>query len=149
MSAALLLLVVGVWGGLQWYTAQQAQRLAVLDETLRQANERLRGKEAERVVDFDTRLGYVSNHLTDRVASAALLKQLEKLVISGVVLTQYEYNREEKVVTVSGLTDDFKYLAQQVVALKAETPFAAIRVDSVTRTKEGKISFTLKAHFSE
>jgi Tfp pilus assembly protein PilN len=71
-----------------------------------------------------------------------------KLVVSEVKLTGYQYNKETDTITVSGVTDNFKYLAQQLLVLKTAEGFVSPKVESLKRDKEGKIAFAITAGIS-
>ncbi len=148
-SLVIFLLVLATWGGLSFYTGTLEKKIADLDASLVENNERLRGPEASRVADFDTRLALLDKNMGLGVEPAELFSQLEKLTVPSVTLTKYEYSRGEKRLSIIGSTDNFKYLAQQITSLKSEDPFTDIRVESVGRTKEGRIVFTLQADLTE
>lgn len=140
--------VVG-FGGLRWYISTQDAALADLDVTLRESILKLQGPEVDRVAHFDNRLTAAEQQANaGSVDSQKLLIELESLVIPSVKLTKYEYNAADKFVVVSGETDSFKYVAQQVISLKSEKLFAGITVESLTRTEDGRIAFSFKAKFN-
>ena len=68
-------------------------------------------------------------------------------MVPQVVLTEYEYNGGEKQVTVSGKTDNFRYVAEQIISLKSDPMFSQVVVSAISRDKDGKITFTLVSQF--
>lgn len=148
-SLVIFLLVLGVWGGLRFYMGTLDEKAATLDVDLAKNQSSLQGPEASRVADFDTRLALLDKGLDAGVDPAGLFSQLEKLMIPSVILTGYEYNQEEDILSVSGYTDGFKSLAQQMTSFKMEVPFTGLWVESVGRTKEGKISFVFKTSLAK
>lgn len=146
--SVIFFLVVASWGGMRWYIKTLNDKLANLDATLEQFSAQLRGDKVNRVAYFDARFGFVGQQMKGAPVDAKkLLGQLESLTVPNVRLTKYEYNEVGKFVVVEGETDNFKYIAEQIISLKSEALFAGIKVDSVQRTKEGRIEFSLKAKF--
>lgn len=145
----IFLLVSVSWGGMRWYIMTLDDKLASLDSAIEENASRLHGKDVDRVAHFDSRLSLIGNFLQGEAAdSQKLLTQLESLTVPNVRLTEYRYDVTEKTVTVSGETDNFKYVAQQIISLKSETPFSEIRVDSLKLTKDGRVAFSFKARFN-
>lgn len=146
--SVIFFLVVASWGGMRWYIKTQNDTLANLDATLAQSSPQLQGDKVNRVAYFDARSRFAGQQVNGVTVDAKkLLGQLESLTVPNVRLTRYEYNEVGKFVVVEGETDNFKYIAEQIISLKSEELFAGIRVDSIQRTKEGRIGFSLKAQF--
>ena len=145
----LALIVAAIWGGIRWFLYSTDQKIAGLQGTIDSANADLLGEDVDRIVDRDTRLTNISAAEGKDADTAALFSQLERLTVPEVHLTLYEYDHEEGKVAVSGLTDNFKFLAQQIISFKSEAPFGNIRVDKIVNTKDGKIAFTLMADIKE
>ncbi len=149
MILVIFCLVLASWGGIRWYIKTLDERLAGLSVVIEKNSMQLQGKHVDRVAYFGSRLGFIEKQLNGgAVDSQKLLGQLETLVVPNVRLTEYKYNEAEKVVTISGETDNFKYVAQQIISFKSDDLFAGIKVDSLTRTKEGNIAFSFKARFN-
>lgn len=144
----ILLLVAGGWGGLRWYMQTLDDRIAFLEETLANNANRLEGENADRVADFNNRLILIGEGIDNAAEPKEILEQLERLTVPDVVLTKYEYNRQDHVMFIGGVTDNFKYLAQEILSLKSEKAFSEVKVEIITRTKEGKLAFVLKVNAS-
>ncbi|MFZ2300038.1 MAG: hypothetical protein WAW00_02810 [Candidatus Moraniibacteriota bacterium] len=139
-------LVVASWVGMRWYIMTLNDKLASIDSVIAENSLRLQGKDVDRVATFDSRLSLIGKQLQGESAdSQKLLTQLEGLTVPNVRLTEYRYDVMEKTVVVSGETENFKYVAQQIISLKSEKPFTNVTVDSLKRTKEGRIAFSFKA----
>lgn len=145
----IFLLVAASWGGMRWYIMTLDDKLAGLDSVIEENSLRLQGKDVDRVAHFNARLSLIGDSLQGETAdSQKLLTQLESLTVPNVRLTEYRYDVTEKTVTVSGETDSFKYVAQQIISLKGGALFADIKVDSLKLTKEGRVAFSFKAKFN-
>lgn len=138
-------LVLALWGGMRWYMKtlddKIAEKTVLLDENSRQ----LKGQPVDRVQIFDTRLTLAQKQAdSGSVHTKELLTQLEGLVIPTVKLTKYEYNAEEKFVSVTGVTDNFKYVAQQLLNFKGDNLFSGVQVMSLRKDSEGMTTFSFR-----
>lgn len=137
------------FGGARWYIKTLDAKMTSLAATLEESSSRLQGSNVDRAAHFDNRLTLIAQQMKgSAVDSQKLLNQLETLVVPSVRLTKYEYNEAEKFVTVEGDTESLKYVAQQIISFKSEDIFAGIKVQSITRTEQGRIAFSLKAEFN-
>ncbi len=148
ISLTLFLLVAGLWGGMRWYIKTLNDDIASLDQALSEHAAELRGMQVDRIVDFDNRLSLMAKNIDGALDPKQILEQAESLVIPSVILREYEYNPEDGTITVGGETENFKYLAQQIISLKSQPIFGELKVDTINRTKEGRIAFTLTAGLS-
>lgn len=148
VTVLFFLTVIG-FGGSRWYLKTLDARIAVLAATLEENSLRLQGKNVDRVAHFDNRLTLAAEQLNGRpIDSQKLLQQLESLTVPNIRMTKYEYNEAEKFVEVAGEAESFKYVAQQIISFKSESLFSGIKVESLVRTTEGRVAFSLKADFN-
>lgn len=139
-------LVVAGFGGLRFYIKTLDTKISALKATLEENSAQLQGRNVDRVAHFDSRLRLAGEQSSGNgVDSQKLLDQLESLIVPNIRLTKYEYNETEKFVEVAGEAESFKYVAQQIVSFKSENTFVGIKVQSLARTTEGRIAFSLKA----
>lgn len=149
VSLILFFVVAGIWGGMRLYIKTLDDKIAVFDQELSNYSAELRGTQVDRVADFDNRLSLIAENLKDTTDPKQSLEQIEGLVIPTVVLTEYAYDREKALVTVGGETDNFKYLAQQIMSLKSQPLFGELKVDSIGKTETGRIEFSLTAKLAK
>lgn len=140
-------LVVVSWGSMRWYIKKLDDKLASFNVLLDQRFLQLQGEKVDRAVHFDNRLKLIEQQSGSVVDSTKLLTQLEGLVVPQVRLKKYEYDEKERLVRAVGVTDNFKYVAQQIISFKSESLFAEIKVDTLKRTEDGNIEFSLIARF--
>ena len=115
--------------------------------SLEERSTQLKGNAVDRVVSFDTRLTLAKEQADTFTDTEKLLNQLENLVMPTVQLTKYEFNEKENFVIVDGETDNFKYVAQQLMNFKRDGLFAGMRVESLKKNETGRIAFSFKAEF--
>ncbi len=148
MSIVFLLLTVVGFGGLRWYLHTLDQKIASLDATISVNGDRLIGETIDRVADFDARIMYLGADPAELIDPQALFLKLESLVVPQILLTKYEYNDRDKVAMISGKTENFRYLAEQIISFRSDPSFAELRVDAIDRDDTtGAIEFVLKNNF--
>ncbi len=141
------LIVVGlVWGGIRFYMSSLDKKIADIEVTLGASTAQTKGGRVDRVADFETRLKYFSENKNE-FEPEVILKQLEGVMVSGVLLTGFQYDQEERLLTLSGKSDDFRKLADQMFSFKTEKMFSQVRVETIDRDDENKVTFVLKAGF--
>ena len=145
----LCVLVVVAWGGLRLYTYLINKEIASLQANIDSLESKITGEKVDRVMDTEERLGYIAKANDSKIDTTALFAQLEKLTVPEVTLTKYEYDNIQKVVLISGTTSNFRFIAQQIINFRSESPLEDIQVEKLGTTKEGRIPFTLKALLSQ
>lgn len=142
-ALALLILVAGVWGGERWYLSQLDSEMAQLDSVIAEKSQQMKGKSVDRVADFDARVALLQQRGT-MIEPRVVLDQLELLTIPTVKLTEYALSEEDGKLTISGETDTFKFLAQQILSYRSDAFFDTLKVSKIGNTQDGKIEFSLE-----
>lgn len=143
-SILITCLVIALWGGFHYYLSTLDTETATYDASIVANRDQLVGERVDRVADFDTRVALFHADPLETIDPQAILTTLEGLVLPSVTLTDYEYNANESVVTLSGKTDGFRHLAEQILSFKREESLAQIKVEMTSRDKN-EVLFTLKA----
>ncbi len=147
VSIILLLVTIIGWGGLRWYLYMLDKKITDIDATLSVSSGQLSGEAIDRLVDFDARMALLGADPAELIDPQALFMKLEALVVPQVLLTKYEYNDRDQVMTISGRTASFRYLAEQLISFKSDATFARVQVTEIDRTEEGAIEFVLRNNF--
>lgn len=145
----LSLAVLAAWGGLRFYMYTVDKSIASLQANIENSNDGLTGEKVDRVVDIHTRLTHISEGNEESVDIPALVSQLEKLTVPEVRLTEYRYDAVAKMIKISGTTSNFRFVAQQLIGFRSESPLQDIQVEKIGNVDEGQIPFTLKAAISQ
>lgn len=144
VAFAVFIVAALIWGGLAWYVSTVDQKIAAVNGELAESVASLAGKEADRVGDFSDRSAIIRKSLDGSADPSAELDRIEAATVPGVVLTNYQFDEETGTVSITGITDNFKFIAQQLLVLKVSEGFITPKVASIARTKEGKIEFALE-----
>lgn len=147
ISIVVLLVTLAGWGGLRWYIHSLDQKVAALDTIIADDTSRLTGDDVDRVADFSARLTFIGSDPATLVDPQTIFAKLESLVVPQVTLVKYEHDQSARTSTVSGTTDNFRYLAEQIVSFKGESSFVGVQVGDISRSDKGAIEFTLIISF--
>lgn len=145
MSLVILVLVVAGWGGLRLYMNSLDGKIAAVEATLSASAENTQGDHIDRIADFDARMKYFSKSKNDFVDPQEILGLLEGAMVSGVILTEYEYDLESGESTLVGSSGNLKELAEQILKLKSEKIFSQVQIKGTDRDVKNRVTFTLKA----
>jgi hypothetical protein len=143
ISTIVLAVTLIGWGGLRWYIHSLDQKIATLEVTIATDTGRLTGETVDRIADFSVRMGLLGKDPAELVDPEATFAKLETLIVPQVTLVRYEYDESAGTSSVSGTTESFRYLAEQIISLQSDPLFGQIRVDSIDRDDDGAIEFTL------
>lgn len=137
------------WGGMKWYLRTLDSASAQSNMEFDQVSKDLSGSRVDRLVAVGTRLSLLQEQLNDtnRVESAVFFSQLEKLTIPEVRISKYEVDMKKRSLVVTGVTDNFKYIAQQMNQFKRDDFFKGVTAGTFTRDGKGMITFSFNATF--
>ncbi|MEK9173838.1 MAG: hypothetical protein AAB845_01070, partial [Patescibacteria group bacterium] len=144
-AVILITIIIVVWGGIRYFMSTTDRQITSLETDITAADADLRGEKVDRILAFDTRRNGIETSAKANEDVAKRLTDLEGLVIPSIRLTEYSFNHNDGEVVVSGVTSDYKFLAQQLISLKKQAEYGSMRVDKIANTESGDISFTLKA----
>lgn len=144
-AIVLMVVVLGVWGGIRYFLFATDKEIAALDAQITDSKNALENEKVDRLLSFDNRREGIEKNAVDNVDVAERFQELESLIIPSVRLTQYTFDHNTGDTVISGVTSDYKYLAQQLISLKKQTEYESMRVDKLVTTESGGISFTLKS----
>lgn len=147
ISMILLTATLIVWGGLRWYMHSLDQKIAAIDTTIVAGTARLSGESVDRVADFSARMALLGADPAELIDPGVMFAKLESLVVPQVTLVRYEYDESDRISTIVGKTENFRYLAEQIISLRSDPLFAQLRVTGIDRDDEGVIGFTLINNF--
>ena len=151
VAIAILAATFVVWGGLKFYGELLNRKIDDLNGQIAEESGRVKSSDIERVADFQGRVSVIKQNLPFKKDPSEFLGNLEKAVISGVVVNScnFEYGQDGKVnsMIMEASTDNFSLLAQQVLSLKNTDYFNNVGLGKITRGQDGKIKFSIEAEF--
>lgn len=104
--------------------------------------EQLKEKETELSLD-EEKINAFGKLLADHRNTVELFNLLEKVSLPNVWFSKFDFNYAQQAIGVSGQTDNFVNLWQQIDILKKEPLFKDINLTGVGVGKEGGVEFSL------
>lgn len=144
INTAIFLLVVGLYGGSQWYLGTLEDTLAILHGDASTKIAGLKGNAANQAADLAARLKVITANLESVKEPNTILGELERFTIADIRVTNYSYGEEKQAISISGVTTNLKYLAQQMLSYKKMTNVSSVHVEAVGYSETGQIEFTLE-----
>jgi hypothetical protein len=102
------------------------------------------GSLEKEVLTYQKKIGDFSNLFESHRLSSSVFPFIESLTHPQVVWTGFNLDTEASVVLLSGQTQNFQTLGQQISILKGEELISSLDLSDVKLGKEGKVDFKLK-----
>lgn len=122
---AIAILIVGIfalaWAGLYMYQASLTKTDEGIQQKIRTADAQIQTlhNEAVRVALFEKRLGEVKNLLDNHVRWNPIFTDLERLLPSDTVITNFDATSDSPTITVQGVTAQMDQVSVAVASLTA------------------------------
>lgn len=150
LSITLVILAVTFlfWGGVILWNKSEETKIAGINGEIKNEENKLRGNDASRVLDFKQRLDAIADNIDQKKDPTETLKKVENVVIPGVVASSLKV--EEDSLTASLTVDNFGNLSKQIFNLKkASSGLKNIKISGVSRDSNGMVGFTVNAATSK
>ncbi len=102
----------------------------------------------EKVENYEKKIKDFTPLLKKHILASNFLKFLEEKTHPQVFFTEINLDLEKSMVDLSGQTDNFFILGQQLLILEQEPLISELKLDQLAIGKEGKIDFVLNFSFS-
>ncbi len=145
----ILILSLIAWQGLAYWERRIDTEISDITARITETQASFGGKQADEVADLQFRLDAIEKSFSGKVYPGEMLRGLEGVILPGIDLSEYSFNKEKGSITIAGEADSFLLVAQQMVLLKKMSDFSAISVDKLKREENGKISFNLLATLNQ
>lgn len=101
-----------------------------------------------RVVDFQRRLEGIDANISEGKNPTEILSEIEGLMVSGAMLTSYEYDSLTKSLILEAVADNFQTVSRQASGLKNSDCFENVRMPEAAIGEDGKVGFTLESQLT-
>lgn len=96
------------------------------------------------IVDFQNRLVVAKDLVPQESVGYSSLPAVEKAMLPGIFLKNFNYDQAQRTLSVDGVTDNFDMLAKQILSFKESEYFSAVTTGATSIDTGGKVNFTLK-----
>ncbi|MCA9365105.1 MAG: hypothetical protein KC736_04385 [Candidatus Moranbacteria bacterium] len=145
ISLTILLLsivcLVGFQVAYRFLLSRQASVLSDID----QKTQSIESQKAYSVVDYFDRVVLVEETFDD-VPSQIVLREVARVIVPGVVLDSYRFERidsSRSVILISGTAERFDLIAQQIVRLEKMSHISSVELSSSSLNDVGQVKFDL------
>lgn len=142
ISLALLFLTLAVWTGsmiTEKVITSKGESLSL--QFASEQNAIIGQDNLQRVADFQRRADLIKKNIENKTDLKVALQNLQKNVVSGVVVGSFEFNKGTMNMTL--IADTFASVSRQIVSLKKSENFSGLTVSNIAR-KDNKISFDVE-----
>ena len=116
-------------------------------EILKEQKER--EKDIKEVSEINDRISTFSKIGQSHLFLSKVFEILSKTTHPKVFYTAFDLNPEKNNLSISGLTENFFTLAQQILLFKENEMVKEIEISKISKTKEGKVDFSLNLILKE
>ncbi len=141
-------LVLAGWGFMKWYIQTLDTSINQTADRFNEVSKSFHGASVDRVNAFEKRLDIAKTEKDkkDNMPNDFLAK-LEELTLPEVRIKKYEVNMEKKTIQVTGITNSFRYTAEQIAQFKTDPFFHSVTVSNFSKDEAGIITFTFDVTF--
>lgn len=144
INVAVFLVVLGLYGGSQWYLSSIETRLTTLRAESMAKEASMKNADADSIADFHARLATIETNLESNPDPKAAFDELEQKTLPPIRVTRYEWQQLERELHIFGVTTSLKFLAQQMLNYKKISGIASVTVQGVKYNDAGEIEFELR-----
>ncbi len=149
IMVVIFFLVLASWGGMKWYIKKLDNTFAQGQDHFYDVSKSFQGASVNRIDAFEKRLqlSQVQMKSAEEINSENFLKKLESITLPGVQIKKYEVNIEKRMVAITGLTNSFRYTAEQIAKFRMDPFFKGVTVGDFAKSEAGIITFSFTATF--
>ena len=143
--AIILLVVIAIAGGLAVWKNNINKKILASEATYEGKLAGLRtDKRNQDVVDFQNRLSLTSELAAKPNVILETLQEVEKNIVSGVYIVEYDTDSIAKTLTLKCAADNYESVARQALSFKSSKYFSAVSVVGAGLSNDGKNIFSIE-----
>jgi len=141
--ALVLLLVILVYLGMIFYQKRLDAQFKKTNQTYVSERAVLIKGNAGNILDFQNRLTKAGEAVKKDEILMKNFAQLEKTILSGAYLKSYNYNAEDKSISLEGVASNLSEVAKQVKSFKENEYFSSVELGSIGINESGGVGFSI------
>lgn len=144
INLSILILVLILYGGSQWYISRLTNELSTLQQTSIGKTATLTNEKVNRIADFRNRADMIVQELQHQDDPSTYLSELEQAMLPTIRLKDYRFVREDNLLTLTGVAQDFRSVAQEMLALKKLSQTVSIHTDKIGYNSDHELEFSFQ-----
>ncbi|MBP6889635.1 MAG: PilN domain-containing protein [Candidatus Moranbacteria bacterium] len=132
----LFLLTLAVWGGVRVGMSSYDKKITGVEQQITEKKASFEGGVVNDIADVDARLSLINQEKVNQIYPKTILTGLEGVILPTNLLTDFEYDFENNVITLKGEAFGYKEVAQQLMAFKSSPLFSHTFVSNISQKKD-------------
>lgn len=140
--------IVGAFGVMKFWQSKLNSEISDIEESIESEKMLIEELLIGDGPDFYKRTNFINNNIYKRHSSVDILKEIESLMVSRVVLLSFNHSVDDlegEYIMITADADEYLFMAQQIEKLKESKFFANVRVSDTSRNNVGRIVFAVRA----
>ena len=146
LSAAALVIVLLLWGGLAMYGKSLTSQIDALKKKQAEVFSDKDIAAAGRIIAFDKGAMLVQNLLKSHLYPSSIFDQLAAATVPRVQWQSFAATIKDRSITANGFAADYSFLAKQMLALE-EGGFSNIKISGIALDEAGGVGFAAAFNF--
>jgi hypothetical protein len=147
IGAALIVVILAVYGGLAWYSSSLSTKISNADTQLI-ALEKLRDQKGEeKLLTLSKQLAITNQIVNNHTYWSVGLSRIESVLQNNIQFKSFGSTLSENSFHMRALSDNYSTLAKQLAAFVADDAVTDVTLDGVSTLTSGKLDFNSKISF--
>lgn len=137
-----LILIILIYMGLSIYTIKINEKTNLTRDIYNQKLEDIKSGNAKNVFDFQNRLNESKKIVEGNINPSDSLKEIEKVMIPGVYLFSFQFDAENRKISLESVAFNYNDVSKQILSFKKSAYFSDVSAGETNVSPEGgKINF--------
>lgn len=144
VALAILGLILVLYGAILFLNKNTASKIGEISGAYQEKYDSFLEGNANEIIDYKNRSETAKDLLDNNMSSSNLFQFIEESLIPSVYLDSYEYEAEEKTITLSIIADNFNTVSKQILSFKESGYFSELTLQKIihqTQANELALSF--------
>lgn len=142
-----IIIILGVYGGLLWYSHRVDVQLTDANTTLT-AQEQKRDKASENMLlTLNKQFGTTSQVLKNHTFWSAGFSRIESAMLNNIQFKSFTATADTGTIQIQGLSNSYTILAQQLASFTADDSIKDVTLSRVATETSGKLTFSMTVKF--
>ncbi len=139
----LLFLSAGAYFALNNFLQKAENNVASLESEISQIMTPEKVALEQEVLSSKSEIDRFANLINQHLQTSAIFEIIQRSTHPRVWFTKFDLDSRQKTFSLTGETENFETLGQQILIIQNEEAISTVNLDTVSSTKDGKVEFVL------
>ena len=139
----LLFLSAGAYFALNNFLQKAENNVASLESEISQIMTPEKVALEQEVLPSKSEIDRFANLINQHLQTSAIFEIIQRSTHPRVWFTKFDLDSRQKTFSLTGETENFETLGQQILIIQNEEAISTVNLDTVSSTKDGKVEFVL------